>query len=436
MHYKYAKGLIGALAVSGFLNIILLTSFFYWQVKERSPALYCEQKPALKLNKQNPIAVEESSSSLILRLQSLSYEQLFSKLQSPTPVENGYTERDLALACLTAFHHFDLLRALKGTNYTPQERIITYGQLSNGFKASIKVYSGLSNNHFAAITAFAFSERWPHTPKGLFLLLQKNKENFDSTLLDALLLTPEFIAIESLFKRVEPIVNKMEIVNFLLEGDWPMLAQFYEQQRLYGDLSDSRRQNILLDYIQKGSATAAILLLKLHSNFALKKLEDQQVLSLMTLLTQKSIENESFAKALLTSPRSDAVLQMAARRLYEFAGEKAPDNPNLASVLMRFAPEATQYPPKDNEKSPAVSKIKNLEKSHRYISAVPQKPTKLSIASTSTKSDRLYIVQEGDTLWKLSKRFNVDIEVLKSYNKLTSNTLTPNSALRIPLHEK
>lgn len=352
MYFNQAKGLIGALAISGFLNIILLTSIFYSQMKERPPALYCEQKPALKLSKQPPLSADESSSHLILRLQALPYEQLIGKLKSLAPLENGHTERDLALACLVACHYFDLPRALEGSASLLQERLVTYQQ-PNGSNSSIKIYSALSNAQFAAITAFATNERWPQTPKGLFLLLQKKKENYDSTLLDAFFLTSEFMALEALFKRTETPLNKMEIVNFLIEGDWTLLSQIFEQQRLYGNISDLRRQQVLLDYAQKGSTAAANLLSKTDASIS---------------KTPVPVVSVPVVSVPVVSP------------------------PVVAAPVK-----------------------------------VSKRPTQIL-----PKSDRLYIVQDGDTLWKLSQRFNIEIIDLKRYNKLTSDALTPNSALRIP----
>lgn len=370
MYFKHVKGLIWALAVSGFLNIILLTSIFYWMIKEHSPALYCEQKPSLKLVKQAPLVVGEASRALILRLQVLPYEQLILRLKSNAPVENGYTERCLAVACLVAFHHFDLSRALEGSSYVVQERLMIYGPFLNGSQPSIKMFSGLTDRHFAAIVAFADSERWPQTPRGLFSLLQLKKGNVDGSLLDAFVLTPEFMAIESVFKRLDPLVEKGELVNFLLEGDWQMLANISEQQRLYGNLSDTRRRKILLEYIQKGSATAAAILLKVDGSLGGGKSED---------LFESPLKNVELPKPQVIAAKSPVSFEKG-------------NNDTL--------------------------KIKPL-------GAI--KPS-----ASAPKADRLYIVQEGDNLWKLSRRFNVDVDVLRRYNKLSSDALIPSSALRIP----
>ena len=49
------------------------------------------------------------------------------------------------------------------------------------------------------------------------------------------------------------------------------------------------------------------------------------------------------------------------------------------------------------------------------------------------KADRIYIVQEGDSLWKLSRRFRVDVDKLKTHNQLESNNLRPGRTLKIPV---
>lgn len=369
MQFNRTKGLIGALAISGFLNIILITSIFYGNLRERSPALYCEQKPALKLAKQSPLAVNDTSGRLIYRLRELPYEQLTEKLKSTIPVEHGYLERDFALAYLISRHHFDLARAMEGSSFTLQERVVTYRQ-PTGLDASVNVFSSLNAGHFEAILRFAATERWPQTSKGLFLLLQKKKENRESTLSDAFLLTPEFLSIEPLFKRTDSPVDKTEIVDFLIEGNWTMLSRIANRQRLDGDVSDERRKSVLLEYLKKGSPAATKLLAKIDSSFDFKP--------------------------------EDTGLRPATKKT---------DEPRVEKISLP-APQ---------------KKLSNAEKKTPPSS----QPTSFR-KSDFSNPDRLYIVQEGDTLWKLSKRFNIEVDILKKYNKLTSDSLAPNSAIRIP----
>jgi len=429
-HLQQIKRLIIVLAISGSLNIVLFTLFFYQMVKDVPPTPYFELKPAIHEEQQPPLAVEHTNSEVIRRLRTLTFDQLILKLSNSDLVENGYSERDLALACLAAFHHFDLPRALAGTQL--QERKMSYGRRPNGNPAEIVVYPGLTNTNFETIQNFAKTERWPLTPKGVFTLLQKKQNISDSSLNDVFLLTSEFLAFETLFNRSEVPVDKQELLSLLIEGDWKMLASFAEQQRASQDLSPARRQRVLLDYIVHGSKTAAFVMLKVDGPFAAKKLDDYHVLSILTLLDEKTPETEKFAIALLTSPRSDAVWKLAATRLYEYAGEDRPENLEHQDALTRFVPGAKKISKviKGIEK-PQVMPVakKNISKSDKTINAIKKVPVKVA---APVKRDRFYTIQTGDNLYRISKKFNVNVETLKKVNKLTSDALKPGSTLRIP----
>ena len=43
-----------------------------------------------------------------------------------------------------------------------------------------------------------------------------------------------------------------------------------------------------------------------------------------------------------------------------------------------------------------------------------------------------YVVQPGDSLWKIANQFNISVDELKSYNNLTSNLLNIGQVLKIP----
>src|SRR5580692_8994122 len=141
-YFRKTKRLIIALAVSGVLNILMAASIIYWVVKERPPTPYFELKPAIEETQQRPLAVEYGNASAIRLLRTLSLDQLIVRLSSCQLVENGYTERDLALACLVAFHHVDLVRALSGQQQLQQRKAV-YGKCADGSMAEITVYPGL-----------------------------------------------------------------------------------------------------------------------------------------------------------------------------------------------------------------------------------------------------------------------------------------------------
>src|ERR1700758_3846768 len=96
------------LFVSGIANIVLLSLLIYWIIRDRPPTPYYELKPAAKREQQPPLAIDLTKAQVLRYFKTLSREQLLSKLTHTQMVEDGYAQRDLALACLVHDHFFDL----------------------------------------------------------------------------------------------------------------------------------------------------------------------------------------------------------------------------------------------------------------------------------------------------------------------------------------
>jgi len=460
---KQIRRLIIALIVSGAMNIILLAIFFYWNVRERPPTPYFENKPAERNEQLSPLAIDHGNSEIIRYFKNMPLEWLVARLNNTQLIENGYTQRDLALACLISFHHFDFERALGGHSLPTQKRKLVYGKFRDGRAAELIVYPGLTEKQYEAIVSFAATERWPLTSQGLFLSLRKGEHaKQNSTLTDAFFITPEFLTVERLFSRGEVPVDKQELLTVLLEVDWITLISFVEQQKTSQDLSEARRQRFLLDYIEHGSKASAFLMLKSNEAFATNKLDDKHVMLILQLLENKSPEAELFAKALLTSPRSDAVWHLAATRLYEYSGELVPEKHQHNDALSRFmpkqavikiteapaqpvvsaAPPITPPPPRPIAKPvvpPPQQTLANKPLPVTLKSKSPAPVVKKPIALSKplvVKKDTLYVVQNGDTLWKIAQRFGVELRVIRSHNRLDSDNLKPGQPLRIPVSGK
>jgi LysM repeat protein len=436
------------LVFSGALNIILFALFFYWNAKEHLPTAYCGLRPANLQEQQSPLATDHCNSEVIRFFRKMSLEGLVSRLKNTQLVENGYAQRDLALACLVAFHHFDLERAVGALSFPAQKRTIAYGKFRNGKSAELTVYPGLSEKHYEAILDFASTERWPLTSKGLFLMLKKQKEQ-DPTLADAFFMTADFLAVETLFSRSSVIPSRDELLKMLLQGDWSMLSTFADQQKHFQDLSAARRQRFLLDYVCQQSREAAYLMLKADPNIAAYKLDDNHVSLLLDLLDCKSLEAEQFALALLTSPRSDSVWKKAAARLYEYAGEAIPEKYQHHAALSRFVlqqtmvdmPNQPQAPVLTSAEAPLSTMLPPIKTALPKLTPAPKPQSTLAKAETlprkpvltpASKKERCYVVQEGDSLWKISRRFDVDVDRLRAHNKLNSDALHPGFSMRIP----
>jgi LysM repeat protein len=321
------------------------------------------------------------------------------------------------------------------------------------------------------LRAFASTERWPLTNRGLFLALQKEeKEEYDRHLLDAFFMTSHFSMVEMLFSRSEQPVGREELLKVLLEGNWAQLADFVEQQKKAQDLSQTRRQNFLLDYVNHKSRAAAQLMLKTDGVFVARKLDDKQVMLLLQLLEEKSPQAKRFALTLLKSPRSDDVRKLAADRLQEYTGVDMSEAYQRQTGLKRVAAVSKSIsidkPVREVEARSVVTvsvaatpAVKAVSKPLPVITTTPLAANKPSVnkpvinkpvvkaksiaeqsppvamkklTPAALKKDFYYVVQEGDSLWKIGRRFGVDIEVIRAFNQLESDVLHPGRSLRIP----
>ncbi len=420
------RKLIKALWISGSFNVLFAAFFIYWVFMERPPMPYYELKPAEKKEEQAPLALDQGNAELLRRFRTLGREQLMAKLSDRQWVENGYTQRDLALACLVQMHYFDLGKALQQDIHSLQKRTLAYGRYQNGTLAQAALFPGLTDVQYQNIIEYAYKEKWPLTPQGLFLAIKKSigkKESPDPSLIDAFSLTSEYLTTELLFNRSSAPLEKSEIILILSEGSWEMLSAFTEHQRAVQDLSEARRQKFLLDWIEQGSRGAAYTLIKTDGRFAASKLDDANVLRALSLLKHKTELAQLYALALLKSPRGEAVLKMAAQRLYEYAGEEPPEQP-LHEAIARFVPTTPSSAPSKPKSSP--------------IGIPPIQPKPLAAKSKASQKAqaytlRYYVVQEGDSLWKISRMYKADLETIKKINQLQSDFLKPGITLKIPV---
>lgn len=130
------------------------------------------------------------------------------------------------------------------------------------------------------------------------------------------------------------------------------------------------RQQFLLRLIAKKSTTAAKIFLKTDGVYAAFRLDDHHLITLLGLLENSSPHADLLRRRVLASPRSDAV---------------------LAAAKKGSVPVKTEVPFKES----------------------------------------VYIVQEGDNLWKISRKFHVDVDKIKRQNRLESDKLKPGTSLKL-----
>lgn len=379
-----------SLIFSGALNIGLIAAFgaVLWQ--QRQPTFAFAQ--AMAKNSE----LGASNVELIGQLSKLSFRELSACLTNKEPLEEGYTKRDLALAVLGSDRHVDVEKALAGSLH--QKRTISLGP-----DQTIQLYPGLSDEQFKAIIQFVYLEKWPLTPKGLFKLIQKSSANRDPSLEAAFAMTPEFHALQLLFQKTDAPQDPASLIQLASEGSWDLLDRFASEQTQMLDLSVDKRRRLLLSYLALKSRFAADLLLRTDFAFVLKKLDDQGILDLLDLV--RADEIEPFCMELLKSPRSDAVWEKSARILYARTGETLPSPFDLQEAIARFVPTS----PKKNAR-------------------VPAEPEKEVAASPWI----FHTVSEGESLWKISRHYQVKVDEILKANEMEKDRLYPGMTLRIP----
>jgi hypothetical protein len=381
-----------SLIFSGALNIGLIAAFIAVLIQDRKGAY------SVAAMRSADRAEETTNQALLISYERLSFRELSSLLTNTDLVEEGFAKRDLALAALVSFHDFNIEKAIGGM--PAQRRLLKLGE------RSVEIFPNLSGEQFQAIVQYAYLERWPLTTHGLFQALQKNTKLRDEALVQAMTVTPEFYALQTLFQKSGANPSQEQLVDLIRDGNWQMLDGFVREQSQMLDLSDERRRRLLLSYLAMQSPAAANLLLQTDFIFALKRLDDQGILD---LLSHAAISEtlQKFCIELLQSPRRDAIYEKSSQILYRMANEEMPLPFDLLKARSRFVPSA-----------PAVQ-----------VEAVPKKEAAGVVRPGSL---RTHVVKEGDSLWKIARHYHVKLEDLTAINHLESDRLKLGTVLKIP----
>lgn len=374
------------LILSGALNIGLFVCTVLPNKEE--PPSYLAGPLAEKMSSE-----DSSMSPFLLQMTKRSFHELVSYLTNHDPVGHGYLKRDMAVAALVAFHHFNLEKALGDSHL--QRRMVAFG---GGPK--IELFPGLSEEQFDAIIRFAYEEKWPLTAEGIFKLLKKWPSPRETTLVQAFLITPEFCALQALFQRVDHYKETAPLIDLVCEGNWETLRRFAQEQSELLDLSIEKRRSLLISYLGQKSETAARLLLQLDFAFVAKRMEDPMLLDLLSLCQHKTADAERLCRELLKSPRTDEVWALAAKLLYLYAGEDVPSPFELKTAIGRFGIKSVQTP------APLPAPV--------------------------VKTQRYHTVKEGENLWKIARQYNVKVDELIRVNAIEKERLYPGMTLKVP----
>lgn len=414
-----------ALKISVILNLALVALCVYFLARGR-PFIY--HSPTEKVASQ--VDHWQSNLEVLHAFYKLPFDQLVLQLGDTRRVEDGFSRRDLALACLVSLYHFDIAKALG--EKPKQERQLLLRDASGHHLGEIVAFPGISEAQFQEIIHYAHVERWPVSDEGLFkILASQGVADADPSLIQAFSFSPEFLTIESLFKRTGISVDRRLLLEMVVGGGWNLLEQSFREIVRTQDFSEVRRRQFLFQYIRLGSQLAARLFLATDMNFAVKRLEDREVLFLLGMFDEDNPQARQLALELLTSPRSDAVWEKAASCLYAYEHEPMPEPYDHLQAIKRFVPQellgervSLGETGQEVRKGPPVQAV---AKAANRGPSLEEKPS----VKASVKGKK-HTVVEGDSLWRLSRLYGVSIEKIKEANDMTSDHLRPGRILIIP----
>jgi len=388
---KKAKWLTQALIISGALNVGLLSTFIYFVLNEGKGPSVLQNNPKKKiLSKHLQLGMQE----LLTQYSGLTFQELLLRLSNNDHIESGYTRRDLALACLVSFHHFNLERALGGL--TLQKREITL-HLEDQESRQLTIFPGLADYQYQAIVSYAKTEKWPLTPEGLFNELQTKRAPYDPTLLEAFYLTPEFHFLSMLFSKTGIPLKKEHLIALLTKTNWSRITETTKLLRQTSEFTLDFRRKFLLQLIKEESRLAAKILIETDLDYCTLHLDNAEVLTICTLLGDRT--TPAYLKELLKSPRSDEIWKTAAAILYEQAAEDIPKTLNLENAKRRFIELKASLRPQRTAPKPKFT---------------------------------TYSVVPGDILWKIARDHSTTIKKLREANGLTNDRLRIGQKLTIP----
>lgn len=338
------RRLFHSLIISGSLNFALIATLITFVLKEQRGSI---SSKAAKNHHLEIISL--SNKSLLSKYVHMPFEALIKELHNETHVEHGYRCCDLALACLTTLHHFDLERALPGSHLERSQYV--YVDEERQERTPLTLYPGVNVEKFRAIRIFAHTERWPLTPFGLYRELCSGK-SCPTSLKKALMMTSEIHLLKRKFHQLNAHITDNALLDLITFSQWQHITDF------------TTLPNFLVQCIQNGSRLAAHLLISLERDYAFKHLDNEQIETLIPLLTPRTPEVASFLDNLSESIRPENIKKLATG-------------------------------------SPAHT--------HNY-----------------------YIVQLGDSLWKISRMFDIKMEELRTLNCLESNLIHSGTKLLLP----
>ncbi len=314
------------------------------------------------------VTIRKEHSALLQSFFQMSFEELVGELSSKVEISDGYRICDLALAILATYHYLDLERALMGEAL--EEREVMFIHTDGGEQFPLCLYPDVKEYHYSLIKGFIQENKYPFTAEGIFADLKIKKEHAPTDLVSAFMLSKEYLAIYTFVSRFFEELPREKLVLLLMDGGFQDVERFY-----YLYLENMHKPKEMLRYFfqtytKLESKHAAEMWLAVDEEHILRQLSNEELMQVCKLT-----DNQNFLQKVNESVRGSEVRALA------------------------------------EEKLPAVEKEVPEEKRSEFTE---------------------YVVQSGDSIWKIAHRHKISMKNLKAYNKLSSDILRPGQKLQIP----
>jgi hypothetical protein len=301
-----SRFLVHGLIISVALNLGLLATFMTFILKEKKLETLLHASPS----QQSGGAFQElkwKNRDVLKEYETCSFTDLIYELGSDELVEQGYRRRDLALAFLTTYHHFDLRRALPGVEV--QKRPFIYSDQ----REKIDLIPGLDQNSFEMVIYFARFEKWPLTSQGLFEEMKHRCHDIPDSLAETFFLSKEFYQLEKAFHQFPFAFSRESLLDLLLEGDWEVVEEAISQIQE----DPSREIGSIAPFLARfpESKLAAYLLIAAYPDYPYTYFSHERIEQLIGHLDERTEDAEQFLKKVIDSLRPDEIRQLAEKQL-------------------------------------------------------------------------------------------------------------------------
>ena len=322
------KILYQLLVLSLAINIGLILSISYKGVRKTKNLL--QKKAAVTITRSSKLAVIQNCFAL-------SYEELIAQLSSKKHIEDGFCYRDIALSCLIHFHDFAIDKVYLPESVEKRELILCKDGTHEMVKIPLLV--GLDDQMFDSVLVFAKTNRYPLTIKGLLDRLQEaNTLKVREEISRLIYIQEPFCALFASLRKIEPSIRKELVLQLILSGNREIFDEFCGALYTPNTPILEICQCFLKKYMVNGSQQAAMLLLKIDSDYCVHQLDQGEIMQFIALCKEPRFEVILVLKRILCSMRSSHVHEAVARKLYGFCDKEFKEPYDHKEALRVFLP--------------------------------------------------------------------------------------------------